>query len=136
MTGELESVETEVDSTSRTWYMRSLTIGEVAAGASSVDAFPGDALYFTATVKNDYIFTGWLDGSTRVCTSLIHQTALTSASNLTLTAKSDALHTPLYVKLDGAYVTVQKVYKKISGSYILQTDIQALFPAGIKLRKG
>lgn len=136
MTGELESVETEIDSTSRTWYMRSLVIGEVTAGASSVDAFPGEALYFVASTQSGYNFAGWWNGSTKVCASLICQTELTSAENLTLTAKADASHTPLYVKQNGTYAVVQKVYKKIGESYVLQTDIQALFPAGIKLRKG
>lgn len=135
MTGELECVEKDVDSSPQSWYVRNLLIAEMTAGASSVDAFPGDALYFTAAMQNGYTFAGWWDGPTRVCTSLIYQTVLTSASNLTLTAKADALHTPLYVRLNGTYVAVQKVYKKIGGTYVLQTDIQALFPAGIKLRK-
>ena len=136
MTGELECVEGDADSTSQTWYVRSLLIAEMTAGASSVDAFVGDALYFVASKQSGYTFTGWWNGSARVYSSSCYRTELTSAANLTLTATAEeTTHTPLYVKVGGTYTPVVRVFKKISGNYVLQTDIQALFPAGIKLRK-
>ena len=136
MTGEFECVETEADGTSRTWYLRSLLIAEITDGASSVDAFVGDALYFVASKQSGYTFTGWWNGSARVYSSSCYRTELTSAANLTLTATAEeTTHTPLYVKVGGTYTPVVRVFKKISGNYVLQTDIQALFPADIKLRK-
>lgn len=136
MTGELECVEKDVDSTSQTWHVRSLLIAEMTAGASSVDAFVGDALYFVASAQSGYNFTGWWTGSAKVYSGTRYRTELTSAANLTLTATAEeTTHTPLYVKVGGAYIPVARVFKKISGNYVLQTDIQALFPAGIKLRK-
>ena len=136
MTGELECVERDADSTSQTWYLRSLLIAEITAGASSVDAFVGDNLYFTAATQSGYTFTGWWNGSAKVYSGTRYRTELISAANLTLTAiAEETKHTPLYVKLNGAYVHVVRVFKKVSGSYVPQTDIQALFPAGIKLRK-
>lgn len=136
MSGELECVETEIDSTSQTWYLRSLVIGETTAGASSVDAFPGEPLIFTATVQSGFRFGGWWNGSSQVCDELNCRSELLSAADLTLTAKaSESANTSLYVKLGGSYVPVVRVLKKISGVYVEQTDIQPLFPEGIKIRK-
>ena len=136
MTGELECVEKDVDSTSRTWYVRSLLIAEKTAGASNVDAFVGDALYFAATVQSGYRFAGWWNSNVQVCATKNYLTELTSAASITLTAKAnEATNTPLYVKLNGQYKPVAQVFKKVSGTYVLQTDIQSLFPAGVKLRK-
>lgn len=44
--------------------------------------------------------------------------------------------TGLYIKSNGSYVEVQKVYKKVNGIYVEQTDLKSLFSTSTMYRKG
>lgn len=44
--------------------------------------------------------------------------------------------TGLYMKSNGSYAEVQKVYKKVNGVYVEQTDISSLFSTSTKYKKG
>ena len=44
--------------------------------------------------------------------------------------------TGLYMKSNGSYAEVQRVYKKINGVYVEQTDISSLFSTSTKYKKG
>lgn len=44
--------------------------------------------------------------------------------------------TGLYMKSNGSYAEVQKVYKRINGVYVKQTDISSLFSTSAKYKKG
>nr|DAF97057.1 MAG TPA: hypothetical protein [Siphoviridae sp. ctg6c78] len=44
--------------------------------------------------------------------------------------------TGLYMKSNGSYVEVQKVYKKNNGIYVEQTDLKSLFSTSTKYKKG
>lgn len=44
--------------------------------------------------------------------------------------------TGLYIKSDGSYVEVKKVYKKVNGIYVEQTDLKSLFSTSTMYRKG
>lgn len=135
------------------WYIYDIAAGSITAAAStgiasalvknttrglgpaaSVDAFDGDALRFTAEAQGGYRVTGWWNGSTKVSSEKTFQTTATG-TGLTLTAMAEEYEAKLYVKLNGGYVAVQRVFKKISGTYVEQTDIPALFPEGIKIKK-
>ena len=102
--------------------------------STAVDAFDGDALLFSATAQSGFRVTGWWNGSTKESSEKNYQITATGG-NITLTAKAEEYEAKLYVKLNGVYVSVQRVYKKISGTYIEQTDIPALFPEGIKIKQ-
>lgn len=135
------------------WYVYDTAAGLISAEASvgissalvqnltrsqgpsaTVDAFDGDELQFTASAQNGYRFIGWWSGSAKVSPDKIYLTVSTGG-NMSLTAKAEEYEAKLYVKLNGAYVAVQRVFKKIGGAYIEQTDIQSLFPEEIKIKK-
>ena len=44
--------------------------------------------------------------------------------------------TNFYIKNNGSYAEVQKVYKKVNGVYVEQTDISSLFSTSTKYKKG
>lgn len=135
------------------WYVYDTVAGTITAAAStgiasalvknttrglgpaaSVDAFDGDALQFTAEAQGGYRVIGWWNGGTKVSSEKTYQATGTGGA-FTLTAKAEEYEAKLYVKLNGAYAAVQRVFKKTNGSYVEQADIPSLFPEGIKIRK-
>lgn len=117
---------------------------------ATTPTFAGKDAMFTAIVKEGYIFRGWY--SDEGCTTFISsnnplsittpsvnkesadpQDGETTTSELTLyaqarsiTGKSDML----YFKVNGSYKSAAKVYKKVSGTWIEQTDLPAIFSGG------
>lgn len=95
---------------------------------------------FLAGLKSDYIFKGWYSDSN--CTKLVSSdnpasiatpkyTGDTgSATSLTLYAlgeKATFTRPTIYFKSGGSYVAATKVYKKVSGAWVKQTDLPAIF---------
>ena len=99
---------------------------------------------FTAEVMPGYTFSGWY--SDEACTTLVstdnpahvttpkYTTEHSSTTSLTLYAKAtkNATGTGLYVKSNGTYSEVQRVYKKINGIYVEQTDITSIMDTNTK----
>ena len=99
---------------------------------------------FEAEVAFDYTFSGWY--SDEACTTLVstdnpayittpkYTTEKPSDTSLTLYAKAtkNATGTGLYVKSNGTYSEVQRVYKKINGIYVEQTDITSIMDTNTK----
>ena len=99
---------------------------------------------FEAEVAFDYTFSGWY--SDEACTTLIstdnpayittpkYTTEKSSDTSLTLYAKAtkNASGTGLYVKSNGTYAEVQRVYKKVNGIYVEQTDIASIMDTNTK----
>ena len=99
---------------------------------------------FEAEVAFNYTFSGWY--SDEACTTLVstdnpayittpkYTTEKSSDTSLTLYAKAtkNATGTGLYVKSNGTYSEVQRVYKKISGIYVEQTDIESIMDPNTK----
>ena len=99
---------------------------------------------FTAEIMPDYTFSGWY--SDEACTTLVstdnpayittpkYTTENRSETYLTLYAKAtkNATGTGLYVKSNGTYSEVQRVYKKINGIYVEQTDITSIMDTNTK----
>ena len=99
---------------------------------------------FTAEVMPGYTFSGWY--SDEACTTLVstdnpayvttplYTTEHSSTTSLTLYAKAtkNATGTGLYVKSNGTYSEVQRVYKKINGIYVEQTDIASIMDQNTK----
>ena len=99
---------------------------------------------FEAEVAFDYTFSGWY--SDEACTTLVstdnpayittpkYTTEKSSDTSLTLYAKAtkSAAGTGLYVKRNGTYAEVKRVYKKISGIYVEQTDIESIMDPNTK----
>ena len=99
---------------------------------------------FEAEVAFDYTFSGWY--SDEACTTLVstdnpayittpkYTTERPSDTSLTLYAKAtkNAAGTGLYVKSDGTYAEVRRVYKKINGIYVEQTDIASIMDPNTK----
>ena len=99
---------------------------------------------FEAEVAFDYTFSGWY--SDEACTTLVstdnpayittpkYTTEKSSDTSLTLYAKAtkNATGTGLYVKSNGTYSEVQRVYKKINGIYVEQTDITSIMDTNTK----
>lgn len=114
---------------------------------ATTPTFAGKDAMFTAIVKEGYIFRGWY--SDEGCTTFISfnnplsiatpsvnkesadpQDGETTTSELTLyaqarsiTGKSDML----YFKVNGSYKSAAKVYKKVSGTWVEQTDLPTIF---------
>lgn len=117
---------------------------------ATTPTFAGKDAMFTAIVKEGYIFRGWY--SDEECTTFISsdnplsittpsvnkdsadpQDNETTTSELTLyararsiTGKSDIL----YFKVNGSYKSATKVYKKVSGTWVEQTDLPTIFSGG------
>ena len=99
---------------------------------------------FEAEVAFDYTFSGWY--SDEACTTLVstdnpayittpkYTTEKSSDTSLTLYAKAtkNATGTGLYVKSNGTYSEVQRVYKKVNGIYVEQTDITSIMDTNTK----
>ena len=99
---------------------------------------------FEAEVAFDYTFSGWY--SDEACTTLVsadnpayittpkYTTERPSDTSLTLYAKAtkSAAGTGLYVKSNGTYAEVQRVYKKVNGIYVEQTDIASIMDPNTK----
>ena len=99
---------------------------------------------FEAEVTSGYTFAGWY--SDEACTTLVstdnpayittpkYTTEKSSDTSLTLYAKAtkSAAGTGLYVKSNGTYAEVQRVYKKVNGIYVEQTDIASIMNTNTK----
>ena len=93
---------------------------------------------FTAEIMPDYTFSGWY--SDEACTTLVstdnpayittpkYTTENRSETYLTLYAKAtkNATGTGLYIKRNGAWAEAQNIYKKVSGAWVLQSDVAAV----------
>ena len=93
---------------------------------------------FTAEVMPGYTFSGWY--SDQACTRLtsadnpayvttpVYTTETSSVTYLTLYAKAtkSAAGTGLYIKRNGAWSEAQNIYKKVSGAWVLQSDVAAV----------
>lgn len=92
---------------------------------------------FTAELENGYQFKGWY--SDEACTNLISidnpariktPTSDEADTSLTLYAlgeKITSANPTIYFKSSGSYVLAKKVYKKMSGTWVEQTDLPAIF---------
>lgn len=92
---------------------------------------------FTAELENGYQFKGWY--SDEACTNLISidnpariktPTSDEADTSLTLYALGEKItyaNPTIYFKSSGSYVLAKKVYKKMSGTWVEQTDLPAIF---------
>ena len=99
---------------------------------------------FEAEISPGYAFSGWY--SDELCTQLVssdnpvyvttpkHDPGTADITSLTLYAKAtkNASGTGLYVKSNGTYAEVQRVYKKVNGIYVEQTDIASIMDTNTK----
>lgn len=99
---------------------------------------------FEAEISPGYAFSGWY--SDELCTQLVssdnpvyvttpkHDPGTADITSLTLYAKAtkNATGTGLYVKSNGTYAEVQRVYKKVNGIYVEQTDIASIMDPNTK----
>ena len=89
--------------------------------------YDGDTVTFTANIKAGATWHGWY--SDAACTQLVSadQTYTTAAADLTLYAKATAaIGTGIYIKSSGTFAEAQTAYRKISGAWVLQSDIDAV----------
>ena len=102
--------------------------GIASVGVDKAEAYDGDSVTFTATLKSGATFHGWY--SDAACTQLLSTSRIytTEASDLTLYAKAtrEVTGTGSYVKADGVWREAQAVYKKINGVWVEQSDIDAV----------
>ena len=102
--------------------------GISSVGVDKAEAYDGDSVTFTATLKSGATFHGWY--SDAACTQLLSTSRIytTAASDLTLYAKAtrEVTGTGSYVKADGVWCEVEAVYKKINGVWVEQIDIDAV----------
>lgn len=109
--------------------------------------FAGKDAMFTAIVKEGYTFKGWY--SDEGCTTFISsnnplsittpsvnkdsadpQDGEATTSKLTLYARAKSITVGsniLYFKANGLYKSATKVYKKVSGTWVQQEDLSAIF---------
>lgn len=95
---------------------------------------------FLAGLKSGYIFKGWYSDSN--CTKLVSSNNPASiatpkyigdtgsATSLTLYAlgeKAAFTHPMIYFKINGSYKSATRVYKKVSGTWVQQGDLPAIF---------
>lgn len=115
------------------FYQYSCSANAVGNGIASVsvdkaEAYDGDSVTFTATLKSGATFHGWF--SDAACTQLLSTslTYTTAAADLTLYAKAtvEVTGTGMYTKVNGAWAEAQNIYKKVSGTWVLQSDIDAV----------
>lgn len=102
--------------------------GIANAAVSNAAPYQGESITFTAQLKPGATWHGWYADAT--CTQLVStdQTYTTAAADLTLYAKAtrEVTGTGAYAKLNGQYAEAQRVFKKISGAWVLQSDIAAV----------
>lgn len=98
----------------------------------------GKEARFTAEVMPGYTFSGWY--SDEACTTLVstdnpahvttpvYTTETSSVTYLTLYAKATKIGTGtgLYIKVNGTWAEAQNIYKKVSGAWVLQSDVAAV----------
>lgn len=114
---------------------------------ATTPTFAGKNAIFTAIVKEGYIFKGWY--SDEGCTTLISsdnplsittpsvnkdsadpQDGEATTSELTLYARARSMtgrSDILYFKVNGSYKSATRVYKKVSGAWVEQEDLSAIF---------
>lgn len=114
---------------------------------ATTPTFAGKDAIFTAEVKDGYTFTGWY--SDEECTTFIssdnpvsittppvdknsadQQDGETTTSKLILYARAQSItgeSNVLYFKTNGLYKSATRVYKKVSGTWVEQTDLPAIF---------
>lgn len=114
---------------------------------ATTPTFAGKNAMFTAIVKEGYIFRGWY--SDEECTTFISsnnplsiatpsvnkesadpQDGEAATSELTLYARARSItgkSDMLYFKVNGSYKSAAKVYKKVSGTWVEQTDLPTIF---------
>lgn len=101
---------------------------------------------FTAEVSPGYTFSGWY--ADEACTRLVstdnpayvttpkYISESPSATSVTLYAKATktatVTGTGLYVKNNGTYAEIRRVYKKINGTYVEQKDIASIMDPNTK----
>lgn len=102
--------------------------GVESAAVSNTAPYDGDTVTFTANVKAGATWHGWYGDA--ACTQLVSadQTYTTAAADLTLYAKAtvEVTGTGMYTKVDGTWAEAQNIYKKVSGAWVLQSDIDAV----------
>ena len=102
--------------------------GIASVGVDKAEAYDGDSVTFTATLKSGATFHGWYSDS--ACTQLLSTSRIytAAAADLTLYAKAtrEVTGTGSYVKADGVWCEVEAVYKKINGVWVEQIDIDAV----------
>lgn len=114
---------------------------------ATTPTFAGKNAMFTAIVKEGYAFQGWY--SDEGCTAFISsdnpltiatpsvnkepadpQDGEATTSELTLYARARSMtgkSDMLYFKVNGSYKSATRVYKKVSGTWVEQTDLPAIF---------
>lgn len=114
---------------------------------ATTPTFAGKDAMFTAIVKEGYIFRGWY--SDEGCTTFISsnnplsiatpsvnkesadpQDGEAATSELTLYARARSItgkSDMLYFRVNGSYKSATRVYKKVSGTWVEQTDLPAIF---------
>lgn len=112
--------------------------------------FAGKDAMFTAIVKEGYTFKGWY--SDEGCTTFISsnnplsittpsvnkdaadpQDGEATTSKLTLYARAKSITAGsniLYFRVNGSYKSATRVYKKVSGTWVEQADLPAIFSGG------
>lgn len=121
--------------------------GGIEYADATTPTFAGKDAMFTAIVKEGYTFKGWY--SDEGCTTFISsdnplsittpsvnkdsadpQDGEATTSMLTLYARARSTtgeSNMLYFKVNGSYKSATKVYKKVSGTWVEQADLPAIF---------
>lgn len=121
--------------------------GGIEYADATTPTFAGKDAMFTAIVKEGYTFKGWY--SDEGCTTFISsnnplsittpsvnkdsadsQDGEATTSELTLYARARSTtgrSDMLYFKVNGSYKSATKVYKKVSGTWVEQADLPAIF---------
>ena len=89
--------------------------------------YDGDTVTFTANIKAGATWHGWY--SDAACTQLVSadQTYTTAAADLTLYANATAdIGTGIYIKVGGTFAEAQTAYRKNTGAWVEQSDIDAV----------
>ena len=124
--------------------------GGIEYADATTPTFAGKNAMFTAIVKEGYIFEGWY--SDEGCTTFISsdnplsittpavnkdsadpQDGEATTSELTLYARARSIigrSDILYFKVNGSYKSATRVYKKVSGAWVEQADLPAIFSGG------
>lgn len=58
------------------------------------------------------------------------------ATNHTINVSSGVATSKLYVKMNGAWKEVATAYKKVNGSWVVQSDITSVFQSGVNYKQG
>lgn len=121
--------------------------GGIEYADATTPTFAGKNAMFTAIVKEGYTFEGWY--SDEGCTTFISsdnplsittpsvnkdsadpQDGEATTSELTLYARARSIigrSDMLYFKVNGSYKSATRVYKKVSGTWVEQEDLSAIF---------